>query len=144
MKLQKSKTFLSGLAAGMLLFVLFSFSSGKTASRGENVTNVTLSEAQAYFGNYMNSAAPINEVLKGISIDVNQLEAMNQLKGQNPLISSFRLYFGKDNAGNDVGLVVGVDANRNDITDGTIYSTAAWNFNLCPVICDAAGLITGN
>lgn len=142
--LQLTKQFAAGLVAGLIGVSLFSFIPGNSGNQGENVTNITVEDARSFFTNYMSSASPLNEVMKGVAIDENQLDAMNRIKNENPLISSFRIYFGKDNAGNNVGMVVGVSASGSDLTQGTIYSTPAWNFNTCPVVCDAASQITSN
>jgi hypothetical protein len=137
------KSFITGLFTGIILISIFSFIPGKNPQSGESIINVSLSTAKQYFQNYKTSASPIKDVLNGVSIDVNQLTAMNSLKEQNPNLNSFRVYFAKSNTGENKGLVVGIDAQGNDYVTGGIYSTTAWNLNLCPVVCDVPGQITG-
>jgi hypothetical protein len=137
------KSFFTGLLTGIFLISIYSFIPGKLPQAGETVTSVSLSTAKQYFRNYNNSAKPLKEVLKGISIDVNQLSAMNTLKSENPNLNSFRVYFAKTNTGENAGIVVGIDAQGNDYVTGGIYSTTAWNLNPCPVVCDVPGQITG-
>lgn len=90
--------------------------------------------ANGFYHKYADHATAI--VMKGINIDKEALEAMNTLKG-NPLVNSFRIYFGVDNGGAKIGIIVGVNsANKDIIITNGIYETNSLNFGPCPDLCD--------
>jgi tricorn protease-like protein len=74
-------------------------------------------------------------------VDKAQLDAMNNLFKENPTLSGFRIYFGKDNDAKKVGIVIGVDASGKDMLKSTIFSTDSPVSSPCPPICDSSSPI---
>ncbi len=97
--------------------------------------------ANQYYRNYYSTAPVTNAIVKGFSIDRSQYLAMGRLFAQNSGVAGFRVYFAKDNNGAPLGLVVGTDANGNDLTS-IIFSTKAGQFESCPTVCDDRSAIT--
>lgn len=112
------------------------------ANKDKKSQTITAGDATKYITNYTATAAKTKAVIKGVVIDAGQLEALNEVAASHPNSTSYRLYFGKDDAGSDVAIAVALDAAGNDQTDN-MYSTARTGTNLCPPMCDAAGTLTG-
>lgn len=104
---------------------------------------ISATDAARYVSNYADDADKVKAVVKGFVIESNQLETLNALAAAHPNSNKFRLYFGKDDTGNDVSIAVAMDGQGNDQTDN-LYSTARTGTNLCPPVCDANGTIGGN
>ena len=104
---------------------------------------INSADASKYVSNYSSSAEKTKAVIKGVVIEDGQLEALNEVATAHPASTSYRLYFGKDDAGADVAIAVALDAAGNDQTDN-MYSTARKGTNLCPPMCDATGAIGGD
>lgn len=134
--------FFSGIVLTISFMGLFAFSSGPASSApgGGNVP-VSATVANGYFKNYMASALSVNQVIKGFTVDKNQLEAMNNLSKENTTLRGFRIYLGKDNNANPVSIVVGIDGKGLDAVNNTIYNTNSPG-NPCPPVCDVASPIT--
>ena len=107
-----------------------------SSETGAGVTPITPSEARNYFKNYLSVAQKSAEVIKGFTIDLSQLEAMNNLIKENPGLSGFRIYLGRDDTSKKVGIVLGVDKDGKDAVTSTIYNTDSLNLSPCPPICD--------
>jgi hypothetical protein len=145
--MKTNKYFLTaiGFFSGMILTIsfmgLFAFSSGpgSSAPGGGNVP-VSATVANGYFKNYMAGAVSFNQVIKGFTVDKNQLEAMNTIAKENTTLQSFRIYMGKDNKTAPVSIVVGIDSRGMDAVNNTIYSTNSPG-NPCPPVCDVASPI---
>jgi len=112
------------------------------ANQEKKSQSITAGEASKYISNYAATAEKTKAVIKGVVIDDGQLEALNEVAAANPTASSYRLYFGKDDAGADVAITVAMDATGKDQTEN-MYTTARTGTNLCPPMCDAAGTLTG-
>lgn len=138
---------LTTLLSTTMIFSSFSGAPAGPASPA-NPNKISKDKAKSYMATYRNSAAPLNSVAEGVIIERSQLEAINSLDSLNSIVNedasigSFRVYFGKDEVGTDVSVVVGVDEDGTDMT-GTIYSTARGTGGLCPPMCDATGTLTG-
>ena len=92
----------------------------------------------------MTGAAPFNQVIKGFTVDKPQLDAMNSIAKENQDLTGFRIYFGKDNNGKKIGIVVGVDSSGKDALKNTIFSTDSPISSPCPPICDVSSPIIVN
>ena len=137
--------FITGTVFGISVIGLLSFTSAPVApvpASGNNA--VTSAVAHAYFSNYMADATPLNQVVRGFTVDKTQVDAMNSISSENPGLTSFRIYLGKDNGGNKVGIVVGVDNAGRDAVGNSIFSTDAPRTSPCPPICDVASPIAGS
>jgi len=85
---------------------------------------------------YLREALPTNLVVKGMVLMKPQFEAMNKLYWENPELSGFRIYFGKDTAGIQKAIVVGIDEAGKDVVSGSVFSTPGDATGLCPRFCD--------
>lgn len=104
---------------------------------------ISTADAARYVSNYADQAEKVKAIIKGVVIEADQLEALNAVAAAHPGSNKFRLYFGKDDNGNDVSIAVAMDGQGNDQTDN-MYSSARTGSNLCPPVCDATGTIGGN
>ncbi|MEI7662176.1 MAG: hypothetical protein WCK34_08260 [Bacteroidota bacterium] len=138
--------FITGTVFGISVFLFLSFTNGPAApAQGSGVVAITSADAHTCFTKYLSGAVSYNQVIKGINIDRTQLEAMNSISGENPALPGFRIYFGKDNTGRSVAIVVGVDSMGKDAVKNTIFNTDAPKFSPCPPICDVSSpIIFGN
>lgn len=137
--------FLTGSVFGISLFAILSFTNAPgNPAPGPGVNAITAEAAHAYFNNYMTDAVPFDQVLKGFTIDKAQLEAMNNISKENPDLTGFRLYMGRDKDARNIGIVVGVDNTGRDAVRNTIYGTDSKQLSPCPPICDVASPITNN
>jgi hypothetical protein len=133
----------TGIFIGMTSLALLSFS-GKPLSSTVPVEmeKLSVSQANSYLKNYLKTAQSINGPLKAMLIDKDQFSAMNNLLIENPNLSGFRIYMGKDVNNSKIGMVVGVNNSGNDLTN-TIYRSNGTNLSPCPPICDGASTING-
>jgi len=137
-------SFGSGLTMGIILIGLMSFKPAPSSAGGTQPAPVSVQEAHNYFNQYMAGATAYNQVMKGFTIDRAQLDAMNMISRENPELSGFRIYMGKDNTSAKLGIVVGIDNMGKDAVKNTIFSTAAQNLSPCPPICDVSSPIVNN
>lgn len=132
--------FLTGLVLGISIFGLVAFKNSPDAPGG-GVGPVSSTDANTYFKNYMSSATPLNQVVKGFTIDKTQFDAMSMINQENSALTGFRIYLGKDNNARKVAIVVGVDSYGKDAVGNTIYNTDSQGTNPCPPVCDASSPI---
>ncbi len=131
--------FLTGMVLGVSIIGLFAFAGAPAASSpGGGLVAVTVAQAQAYSMKYRSTAAPLNQVVKGFTIDKAQLEAMNSIARENAALTGFRIYMGMDDNSRKLGIVVGIDNTGRDAVANTIYNTDAQNVGPCPPICDVS------
>ena len=130
--------FLTDLIAGNSKSGLLASSGGSGAVNSP----VDATVANTYVKNYLAGASTTNAVVKGFTLDKAQLDAMNSINKENPLLTIFRIYMGKDNNAQRVAIVVGVDSTGRDAVNNTIYMTASVSSSPCPPVCDAASPIT--
>lgn len=148
MKNSKTITFYKRLAfASSLICVLsvsFIFiSANKFTPAPGTQESISVTKANTYVKNYMRSASATNAIIKGTIIDMDQLEAIDIIRNENPSATSFRIYFAKDDAGADASVIVGIDDTGNDLTN-SIYSTSRKTSGLCPPVCDSNNKIDTN
>ena len=138
-----TSAFVSGIFLGISVISLVSFTQvpGKPDSL-QGISKISLTQAKTYFNSYYTGAQPLNAVVKGFTIGSEQIQALNQLLTENPGISRYRIYLGKDETSSPIGIVVGVDANGLDISSGSIYRSTALTSGPCPPVCDATSQIT--
>ncbi|HRZ43295.1 MAG TPA: hypothetical protein P5228_11405 [Bacteroidales bacterium] len=140
MKLLKSalpKGFFAGLFAGAALIAAVAFThqpAGMPAKDG--IDPITATQGNAMVKSYLREALPTNLVVKGMVLMKPQFEAMNKLYWENPELSGFRIYFGKDTAGIQKAIVVGIDEAGKDVVSGSVFSTPGDATGLCPRFCD--------
>ncbi len=101
---------------------------------------ITQETGTQYVNNYLASATATNGVVRAIIVESSVLSAMNSISKQYPSTPSYRVYFGKDNAGAQVSIVVGMTSTGLDMTL-PVYCSSRTGNNLCPPMCDAAGVI---
>lgn len=129
--------FFSGIALTVSIMALYSFTGApEPAGPPTGIIPVSATVANAYYKNYMAGAVSVNQVVKGFTVDKSQVDAMNSIARENPVLTKFRIYMGKDNNGRLVSIVVGVDGRGLDAVGNTIYNTDAPG-NPCPPVCDA-------
>jgi hypothetical protein len=135
--------FLAGIVSGISIIVLFAFTNSPVPP-GSGNSPISAAEANTCFKNYMATAASLNQVIKGFTVDKSQLDAMNSIISENAQLTGFRIYFGKDVGGQKSAIVVGVDSFGHDAVSNTIYHTSAPNNNPCPPVCDLNSAIIKN
>lgn len=137
--------FLAGIVSGISIIGLFAFSNSPVSpGSGGGNSPISAADANTYFKNYMATAASLNQVVKGFTVDKSQLDAMNSIIAENAQLTGFRIYFGKDPGGQKSAIVVGVDSYGHDAVSNTIYHTSAPNNNPCPPVCDVTSPIIRN
>jgi len=135
-------TFISGIILGVSAIGLFSFTSATAVPAALPAVNkISVQDAKTLFRNYFTTAAPMNAAVKGFALNKEQLSALNLLSNENPRLTGFRIYLGKDNSNGNVGIIVGVNSSGLDETS-SIYQATAGQSGPCPTICDAASTIT--
>jgi hypothetical protein len=134
--------FLTGLTLGISIIGLWAFTSGTaTPIAAGGIAPVTTEVAKSYLKNYTATLDPNIQAVKGFTIDKSQLDAMNAISRENPELTAFRIYLGRDNSTRKVGIVIGVDNTGKDALKNTIYSTDAARVSPCPPICDTTSPI---
>lgn len=137
--------FFTGLVFGISILGFFSFTNGPVSpAPNAGITPINATAAHVFFNNYIVTAAPFNQVIKGFTIDKVQLEAMNSIARENPELSGFRIYMGKDNNSMNIGIVVGVDNLGKDAVKNTIFQTQGQKMSPCPPVCDVNSPIVNN
>jgi len=90
------------------------------------MSNISLTEAVNLTHNYQNSPVSNNQPISFI-VDRNEiLSVLNQLN-----CNDFRIYMGLTNGNQFSLVVVGVDNDGNDLTNGIILD----EFRRCPTVC---------
>jgi hypothetical protein len=131
-----SFTFLAGILLGATTIGLVAFTNPSPPfPLSPGLNRISLQDATALTRTYSSTASKVNEVVKGFVINKDQLSALNLLASENQSLGSFRIYSGAEANGNMVGVILGVDAQGNDITNGSIYM-ANGAASPCPPICD--------
>ncbi len=137
--------FIAGIVSGISMIGLLAFTNSPAPpASGTGVAPITQADAHVFFNNYMAAASPLNQIIKGFTIDKTQLEAMNNIARENPDLSGFRIYMGQDNVSRKVGIVVGVDNMGRDAVKNTIYNTESQRLSPCPPVCDVSSPIILN
>ena len=140
-----SVTFILGAVFGISLIAAMSFvNSPNPPSPNPALLPISTTDANRFFHNYFDHTVIINEKFKGFLIDRPQLEAINEL-AKTPTLVGFRVYMGKSDQGDTIGIVVGV---KNTLIDdatlaaGKIYRTESRKTGPCPPLCDRNSPIT--
>ena len=136
--------FLTGIVFSFSMVGLLAFTNGPATPAPTGPIPITSSTAHSYVINYLSDATSVNLVIKGFTIDLAQLEAMNSIAKENPALTGFRIYYGKDSNAKKVGIVVGVDNTGKDAVKNTIFNTDSPVSSPCPPICDTSSPISGN
>ena len=138
--------FVTGTVFGLTVFFLLSFTRVAPSTPPDSSSGaISAAVAHSYFSNYMSGAVATSGVIKGFAVDKSQVDAINSLSAETPGLTAFRIYFGKDNNGAKIGIVVGVDNLGNDLVKNSIYGTPAQKISPCPPICDVSSpIIFGN
>jgi hypothetical protein len=139
-----SVTFILGAVFGISLIAVLSFvnpANSPSSSPDPVVIPITISDANHYFLNYYAKADSIKDKFKGFYVDRLQLEAMNILATDKNLVG-FRLYMGKNNTNENIGIVVGITNTFSDAASGKIYKTESKSSGPCPFLCDVSSPIT--
>jgi hypothetical protein len=96
---------------------------------------LTHQQATLYKSNFKSQARPYLDTLKGFNVDVQEVNAMKCLLDRNSQLAGFRVYFGRDNAGTDKIIIVGVNNTGKD--DRTLYYYVTHRLSgPCPPTCD--------
>ena len=128
--------FLSGTLFGVLILGVFLMISGSRPPEPSAPSgSLSLSTAKSYFHQYLSGSPLRIDTLKGIGIDLDQLNAMKSIMAGNSRLKGCRIYFGLDNSSNRVGIIVGIDNQGHD--DLTTISLTTRSYDPCPPICDA-------
>ena len=126
-----------GIIIGISIMTLLSFTKNENkVSLRTGITTISSSQANTYFRNYMSSSTSFNSVIKGYTIDKNQLDAMTLLSIENRNLTGFRIYNGKDENSSRMSIVVGIDSEGKDAIGSSIYNTDSPNAQPCPTLCD--------
>ena len=134
-------TFVAGLFVGLSALAFMSFTSAPAKAPAGSLVQITATDAHTFFMKYMASATPLNQVVKGFTLDRSQLDAMDALARENTELAGFRIYMGLDNSGKKIGIVVGVDITGKDALKNSIFNTDSKNLSPCPLICDVTSPI---
>ncbi|HRY33676.1 MAG TPA: hypothetical protein P5531_11980 [Bacteroidales bacterium] len=98
------------------------------------LVQITNDEALQMQATFLETATPTEEVVRGMSLNINQYNAMEGIKRSVAGVAGFRIYYGLDE-GAPVMLIKGVDAAQQDITT-LVYKTNPGGSGLCPPVCD--------
>lgn len=130
-------TFALGAFFGISLIASYSFISKSPQQRStDKIQTVDSKAAKTLTSKYQASATRLNDVLKGFTINLEQLDAMNRLNSENRTLSGFRIYLGENTSGGKVGIVYGVDQYGHDSEVNSIYTTGLSQSGPCPPVCD--------
>lgn len=137
--------FILGIICGISIMALVSFTKDTNNSNNrDGAILISSAQAKTYFQNYMGSAEKFNDIIKGFMVDKAELSAMNLIANENPNLTSFRIYNGKDNNSAKIGIVVGVDSKGRDAVNNSIYNTDSALCDPCPTVCDLNSAIINN
>jgi hypothetical protein len=132
-----SAAFIFGAVSAVSLFALLSFTNASgSAPSSQAGSTITAAEANTLLKNYLKTADLPTKPIKGVFLDMQELNALNTLAGKNPRLSGFRVYFGKEADGTIVGMVVGVDGQYVDVASSDILKTSSPKTGPCPTVCD--------
>ncbi len=98
------------------------------------LVQITQDEALQMQAAFLETAMPAEEVIRGMSLNIDQYNAMEGIKRTVSGVAGFRIYYGLDQ-GAPVMLIKGVDAGQRDITS-LVYKTNPGGSGLCPPVCD--------
>ncbi len=133
--------FVSGIIISIAALGLLSFTNtNKVPVSNPSFSKISLQEANSLFKGYYNSAHPTDAIVKGYSINRDQLTVLNALPAEIPGFQDSE-YMGYDRNSGSVAIVVGVNSAGQDVTD-SIYWSAAIGSGPCPTICDIDSVIT--
>ena len=127
------------LVYGVLLMltplVFYSFVSMENEAEVAN-QEISVEEAKVYFQNNRNSNMPWGDGMDAIVINTDIINAMNTVKTRTGS-SSYRVYFGKNNEGENRAMVVGINMAGMDDVSYIESVSQVDNVGGCPTICDA-------
>ncbi|MCF8372589.1 MAG: hypothetical protein K9H64_13250 [Bacteroidales bacterium] len=130
-------TFTLGAFFGISLIASYSFISNSPQQRTtDEIQTVDSNSAQSLTSKYQASASQFNDVLKGFTINLEQLDVMNRLNSENRNLSGFRIYLGENTSGGQVSVIYGVDQYGHDSQANSIYTTGLSQSGPCPPVCD--------
>jgi hypothetical protein len=121
---------MAALLAVPLLLAAYSF----VSPEGESISAET---AHTYYTNYQ-SANPFSQI-NGYVVTKDMFNAMSQI-GTSGAPGGFRFYYGKDDRSANVVMIVGLDAEGNDMA-GNIRNGGTTLIGACPPVCDATSPI---
>jgi hypothetical protein len=101
-----------------------------------HIQPVAVDDAKVLLRNYQATAVTPVVPVKGVYLDRSQFEAMKQLVADDPNLPGFRIFFGKETTGVNVGIVVGVDGNNTDQVTKRMFKTDSAKTGPCPPVCD--------
>jgi hypothetical protein len=133
--------FFAGIFVSLVFIGLVSFS--PPGSSGTGIFPVSAETARSYISRYFSAAAPVNSVVRGFNIDRTQLDAMNAIIKENPALTGFRIYLGRNNNNVVQGIVVGVDGQGKDAVNNTIFGTDSKTVSPCPPACETSSPLIG-
>jgi len=128
------KSFAAGFLACGAAFALYSFTSSDEIPPQDG--GITLSQAQTYHADY-NTEGPksISGVLEAIQLDkttINTIvDVLNKADSE-----GVRVYYGADETGGPMNVVVGTDKDGKDLTKRYMNATTG-AVNVCPTVCDS-------
>ena len=131
-----------GIIIGISIMAMLSFTKNDDkVNLRTGVIPISSSQANTYFRNYMSTSSSFNGVIKGYTVDKNQLDAMTLLSIENRNLTGFRIYNGKDENSEKMSIVVGIDNEGKDATSNSIYNTDSPTAQPCPTLCDLSSSI---
>lgn len=130
-------TFIAGSVTGALLIAfIIAPAQDPTGTSADIYSAVNVKNAKIMVQKYLNDAKPSTEPFRSFTITRTQYEAMQQIAAANKDFKGFRIYAGKDNSGNPVGILMGLNAMEKEDTIHPMYSTLAGKSGPCPTYCD--------
>ena len=120
----------------------FGVENGKDLMSGQQESTIDVEQAKTFFTSYYNQAQPYSGIPKGVTIDINQYNAMKTAVESNADLSGFVIYYGINNQQNYVSMVVPLNESGSEMT-GSIYSTERDIMGFCPMACDRTSAIGG-
>ncbi|MCB2207760.1 MAG: hypothetical protein KQH67_05640 [Bacteroidetes bacterium] len=137
-KLHKKQflTFLAGALFGSIVITSYAFISKDTPPQDASFQAVSLNDAVALTKEYAINAKPMNKVFYGFAVNIDQLEAMNAIKKNNPNLAGFRLYSGETGSRVYKSIIVGISPDGKDDVSGNMYSAPVLDSGPCPTVCD--------
>jgi hypothetical protein len=140
--LWKLVTFFVGIAFGLGVWALYSFSQTAITPPVDCATRISVDVAHQCSQNYLDKATTPTEKIKGFAIDNCLFNTMNLMMTAAPAPTGFRIYLGADASGVRFWVLCGVDAAGADMTTN-IYSAKSNMVDPCPTVCDAHSPVPG-
>jgi hypothetical protein len=109
----------------------------------EGVREISIDTARLYYLDYLKKNPLIVDTLRYITLNMEQLNAMNMLLEKKPDLKGFRLYMGIVGDPTDVTIVVGRDEDGSDCSTTPLYTTDREGSGPCPPSCDKGVSIKG-